>query len=37
MREINMLRVGLYEQGKRMSVLAAQLRDEIEAARNRSD
>jgi hypothetical protein len=32
-----MLRVGLYEQGRRLSILAAQLRDEIEAVRNQSD
>jgi SAM-dependent methyltransferase len=32
-REINMLRVGLYEQGRRVSVLAAQLRDEIASIR----
>jgi hypothetical protein len=36
-REIDMLRVGLYEQGRRVSVLGAQLRDEINAARQRSD
>jgi SAM-dependent methyltransferase len=36
-RELNMLRTGLYEQGKRMSVLAAELRAEIEAARRDSD
>jgi SAM-dependent methyltransferase len=36
-REISMLRVGLYEQGRRLSILAAQLRDEIEAVRNQSD
>ena len=34
MREIAMLRVGLYEQGRRISVLAAQLRDEISESRN---
>ena len=33
-REIAMLRVGLYEQGRRISVLAAQLRHEISEARN---
>ncbi len=33
-REINMLRAGLYEQGNRISVLAAQLRNEIESLRN---
>jgi SAM-dependent methyltransferase len=33
-REIAMLRVGLYEQGKRISVVAAELRDEIEASRD---
>jgi SAM-dependent methyltransferase len=36
-RELNMLRSGLYEQGKRMSVLAAELRAEIQAARRRDD
>jgi SAM-dependent methyltransferase len=30
-REIGMLRLGLYEQGRRISVLAEQLRDEIKA------
>jgi len=30
-REMDMLRLGLYEQGKRISVLAEQLRDEIRA------
>jgi hypothetical protein len=30
-REIGMLRLGLYEQGRRISVLAEQLRDEIRA------
>jgi hypothetical protein len=33
MREIAMLRAGLYEQGKRISVLGAQLRDEIASIR----
>jgi SAM-dependent methyltransferase len=33
MRELAMLRTGLYEQGRRISVIAAQLRDEIDAAR----
>ncbi len=32
-REISMLRVGLYEQGRRISILAEQLRDELRAAR----
>ncbi len=36
-RELNMLRSGLYEQGKRMSVLAAELRAEIDAARRGDD
>lgn len=36
-REINMLRVGLYEQGKRTSVLAALLREEIAAVRRPDD
>jgi hypothetical protein len=36
-RELNMLRSGLYEQGKRMSVLAAELRAEIESARRGED
>jgi hypothetical protein len=30
-REIGMIRLGLYEQGRRISVLAEQLRDEIKA------
>jgi SAM-dependent methyltransferase len=34
-RELNMLRAGLYEQGKRISVLAAELRREIDALRAR--
>lgn len=33
-RELNMLRAGLYEQGNRISVLAAELREEIESLRN---
>jgi SAM-dependent methyltransferase len=33
-REIGMLRLGLYEQGRRISVLTEQLRDEIKALRN---
>jgi SAM-dependent methyltransferase len=36
-REIDMLRVGLYEQGRRISVLGAQLRDEISTRRQRND
>jgi SAM-dependent methyltransferase len=32
-RELNMLRVGLYEQGNRISVIAAALREEIESLR----
>jgi SAM-dependent methyltransferase len=36
-RELNMLRSGLYEQGKRISVLAAELRAEIEAAHRGDD
>jgi hypothetical protein len=32
-RELKMVRQGLYEQGRRISVLAVQLREEIEAAR----
>jgi SAM-dependent methyltransferase len=36
-REMAMLRVGLYEQGRRISILAAQLRDEIDALRNAGD
>jgi SAM-dependent methyltransferase len=32
-RELNMLRAGLYEQGKRISVLTAEMRKEIEALR----
>jgi hypothetical protein len=32
-----MLRVGLYEQGRRVSILAAQLRDEIESIRKGGD
>jgi SAM-dependent methyltransferase len=35
-REISMLRAGMYEQGSRISVLAAQLRDEIDAVRAQS-
>jgi SAM-dependent methyltransferase len=31
-RQLNMLRAGVYEQGRRVSVVAAQLRDEISAA-----
>jgi hypothetical protein len=34
-RELNMLRAGLYEQGNRISVLAAELRAELEALRDR--
>lgn len=33
-REVGMLRLGLYEHGKRISVLAEQLRDEIKAVGN---
>ena len=33
-RELDMLRAGLYEQGNRISVLAAELRGEIESLRN---
>lgn len=36
-RELSMLRVGLYEQGRRLSILAAQLREEIETVRGHSD
>jgi len=32
--KLAMLRVGLYEQGKRISIVAAELRDEIEASRD---
>jgi SAM-dependent methyltransferase len=32
-RELNMLRAGMYEQGRRISVIAAQLRDELESSR----
>ncbi len=35
-RELKMLRAGLYEQGRRISVIAAELRDEIEALRRES-
>lgn len=34
-REIQMLRAGLYEQGRRISVLGAELRDEIAKSRDR--
>jgi SAM-dependent methyltransferase len=37
LREINMLRVGLYEQGERISVIAAQLREEIARSGNGHD
>ncbi len=37
LREIQMLRAGLYEQGRRISVLGAQLRDEIAATRAGTD
>lgn len=34
-RELDMLRLGLYEQGNRISVLASQLRDELDEVRRR--